>query len=305
MFDGGKITKEKIKLAQSIKFITKEDAINDLENLINISPTKKDLTKIIGNKFINYYMFPYKLDVYKDIKKSNFYDFYKNPSLFLGEKGLKHYKEFIKTRSSYHFYSLYHSNIATFKPLLSKYIYQLFNPSCVLDVAMGWGGRLIGATSIPNIKYIGFDTNKDLIKPYKKMVKDLNISKRIKLIFKDSSKANFSKFNYDMVFTSPPYYRNNKLIERYEGMPEYNNEEDWYDKFFYPVFSNAYKYMQVGGHFCINTNLQGYVMLKRFLGKCDKKINIKNSVGNRVRTDGEFKNKSKEYIYVWKKIIVD
>jgi DNA modification methylase len=131
------------------------------------------------------------------------------------------------------------------------------------------------------------------------MVKDLNISKRVKLIFKDSSKADLSKFNYDMVFTSPPYYKNNKVLEQYEDMPEYKDNEDWYDKFFYPVFSNAYKNMKVGGHFCINTNIEGYEMLKRFLGKCNKKININNTVAHRFRIEGKFKNYSKEFIYIW------
>jgi tRNA G10 N-methylase Trm11 len=299
MIQGGKITKQKIAIAEKIRPIMEDQAIKDLENLININPTKKDLNRIIGNRFIDYYMFPYRLDVNTYKHNSNFYEFYKSPSSYLGEKGLKYYKEFIKTNSPFDFYTLYISSVSIFKPLLSKYIYKLFNPSCVLDPTMGWGGRMVGAMVLPDIKYIGFDTNQDLIKPYKKMVKDLKISKRVKLIFKDSSKADLSKFNYDMVFTSPPYYKKNKVLEQYENMPEYNDKEDWYDKFFYPVFSNAYKHMKVGGKFCINTNNEGYDMLKRFLGKCDKKINIKNTKAQRYRVEGEFKNDSKEYIYIW------
>jgi DNA modification methylase len=165
---------------------------------------------------------------------------------------------------------------------------------------MGWGGRMVGAV-VCGISYIGFDTNTDLIKPYKQMVKDLKISDQVKLIFKDSSKADLSKFKYDMVFTSPPYYKENKVLEQYEGMPTYSGKEEWYDNFFYPVFSNAYKHMSNGGHFCINTNLEGYDMLKRFLGPCNKKIDINNSVARRQRVNGEFKNDSKEYIYIWTK----
>jgi len=303
---GGKITQQKISMANKIRPITEEEAFNDLEKLIDIHPTKKDLNKRIGNTLIDYYMFPYRLDVitYK-YKGSNFYDFVKSPSSYLGDKGYTYYKKFIKDSKNtpYHFYTLYVSSVSIFKPLLSKYIYELFNPTCILDPTMGWGGRMIGAMAIPNTKYIGFDTNTDLIKPYKQMIKDLNISKRVKLYFKDSSKSDFSKFKYDMVFTSPPYYNKNKLIEHYEDMPTFESNEDWYDIFFYPVFSNAYKYMKRGGYFCINTNKDGYEMLKRFLGKCDKKINIKNQSGNRIRDEkGEFKNTSTEYIYIWHKL---
>jgi len=299
MIDGGRITVQKIKIANQVRPITEEEAFEDLEKLIDIHPTKKDLNKKMGNKIVDYYTFPNRLDVITYKKNINFYDFIKDPSKYLGPKGIKYYNKFIKTNTPFKFYGLYMNSVSIFKPLLSKYIYELFNPSCILDPTMGWGGRLIGAMVIPDIKYIGFDTNKDLIKPYKKMIKDLQIQKRVKLFFKDSSKVDLSKYKYDMVFTSPPYYKDNKMLERYEDMPMYNDKEEWYDNFFYPVFSNAYEHMENGGHFCINTNPDGYTMLKRFLGSCDKKIDIKNQAANRVRVEGEFKNVSKEYIYIW------
>jgi 16S rRNA G966 N2-methylase RsmD len=254
-------------------------------------------------------MFPYRLDVktYKTKDSINFYDFYKNPSNYLGEKGYKYFQEYIQKKSQninyniYHFYTLYMNSVSLFKPLISKYLYQIYKPTCILDPTMGWGGRMLGAIVIPDVKYIGFDTNKDLKEPYKEMIKELKISNRVKLYFKDSAKEDFSKFNYDMVFTSPPYYKNKKLLEVYQDMPDYKDEQDWFNKFFYPVFYNSYKYLKKGGHFCINTNKEGYEMLKSFLGKCDKKIDIKNKVANRRRIDGEFKNVSQEFIYIWKK----
>ena len=301
MIQGGKITEQKIKIACRTRPITKEDATKDLERLMEIHPTKSDLNKKIGNKFIDYYMFPYRLDVITYKRNINYYDFIKSPSSYMGPKGYKYYKEFIKKDNPFHFYSLYFSSVSIFKPLLSKYIYELFKPTTVLDPTMGWGGRMVGAMVLPDINYIGFDTNTDLIKPYKQMVKDLKISKRVRLIFKDSSKYDLSEFKYDMVFTSPPYYKNNKVLEKYEGMPEYTDKEDWYNKFFHPLFSSAYDHMSVGGHFCINTNLEGYDMLKRFLGPCNKKIDINNEFARRGRVEGEFKNASKEYIYIWNK----
>lgn len=302
MIEGGKITAKKISIAKRFRDITEEEAMRDYENLENIHPSKSDLNKRSGSVFIDYYMFPYRLDVITYRHKGiNFYDFINKPSNYLGEKGYKYYKEFIKDNSAYNFYSLYISSVSIFKPLLSKYIYELFKPTCILDPTMGWGGRMIGAMAIPDIKYIGFDTNKDLIKPYKNMVNDLQIKDRVKLFFKDSAKADLSKFDYDMVFTSPPYYNEKNLIEKYENMITYDDKEEWYDKFFHPVFHNAYTHMKKGGHFCINTNTDGYEMLTRFLGKCHKKIDIKNTKAQRKREDGKFKDYSKEYIYIWLK----
>ena len=297
--NGGKLTYEKRQVADKIRLISKEEAIKDWERLKDIDVKQSDLTKRIGNTFIDYYMFPYRLDVITYKHGITFYDWLKNPSQYLGPKGYKYYKDFIKDSSPYHYYTLYVSSVSIFKPLLSKYIYKIIKPTTVLDPTMGWGGRMIGAMAINNINYIGFDTNTDLIKPYKMMVKELKIKDRVKLIFKDSSKADLSKYNYDMVFTSPPYYKGSKVLEKYEGMPEYENIDDWYEKFYYPLFSNAYKHMKKGGYFCINTNTEGYELLKRFLGASNKKINIKNTPANRDRRDGEFKNFSKEYIYIW------
>ena len=290
MIQGGKITKQKIAIAKKIRPIMEDNAIKDLENLINIEPTKKDLNKIIGNRFIDYYMFPYRLDVNTYIFNSNFYEFYKSPSSYLGNKGLKYYKEFIKTKSPFQFYSLYGSSVSIFKPLLSKYIYQLFNPSCVLDPTMGWGGRMVGAMVLPDIKYIGFDTNQDLIKPYKEMVKDLKISKRVKLIFKDSSKADLSKFNYDMVFTSPPY----ENIEVYENGSKKTTSE--WAQFYTTIFQKLWDHLRnKNGVYAININADIYQKyLVPLFGECEEKIELKKSTRNK---------KYKEFIYLWRKNI--
>jgi len=42
-------------------------------------------------------------------------------------------------------------------------------------------------------------------------------------------------------------------------------------------------------------------MLKRFLGPCNKKIDINNEFARRRRVEGKFENVSKEYIYIWNK----
>lgn len=288
------ITRHKINISHKFRSITKEESLKDLKNLSEIHPTKNDLNRLAGNKFIDYYMFPYRLDVTTSYRGINFYEFIKSPSKYLGPKKYIYYTEFIKTYSAYRFYSLYISSVSIFKPLLSKYIYELYTPTCVLDPTMGWGGRMVGAIVLPDINYIGFDTNTDLIEPYKKMVADLNVSNRVNLFFQDSSKVDFSKFKYDMVFTSPPYYTKNKLVETYEHMPVYKNKEEWYEAFYYPVFHNAYKHMKPG-HFCINTNVEGYDLLKRFLGPCNTKIDIKNKNATRKKN----KSNGSEYIYVW------
>lgn len=314
---GGKPSKNDFKIANAIKHITKEVALKDFENLVTIHPTQKDLTKLIGNKFINYYMFPYRLDTRCNRRKGvNFYEFYQNPSSYLTKhattfynKSLKHgrsKKNTTKPYKSYDFFTNWFCNVVIFKPLVSKYLYQLYKPHTILDISMGWGGRLLGAMSIPEINYIGFDTNIDLKEPYNKMIRDLdnispdlNVKKRVTLFFKDSSKADFSKFHYNMVFTSPPYFikGSNKGIEGYPHVPSYSSYDDWAEKFFNPVMLNAWKHLEKNGVFCINTNSTDFELLKKLLGKPEKKINIKN---HKIQASAKTVVPS-EYIYIWKK----
>lgn len=289
--------------------------MDDYNKLVEIHPKQNDLNKLIGNRFIDYYMFPYRLNTgCNRFKGVNFYEFNNNPSSYLGEKKIVAFNTYVKEemskgiskeKASYKFFGHWVCSVAIFKPIISKYLYEIYKPHTILDITMGWGGRLAGAMSIPNTKYIGYDTNTDLKKPYAEMIKDLNCSNRVKLFFKDSAKADLSKFKYDMVFTSPPYFLkgSNKSIEGYVNMPSYESYDDWSEKFFNPVMTNAYNHMEKGGAFCINTNSTDYQLLKKLFGIPNRKINIRNTASKRdPKEKAEIDKKvvkSTEYIYIW------
>ena len=64
--------------------------------------------------------------------------------------------------------------IVPFKSSTAKYIYKRFGATNVLDPTAGWGGRLLGASSL-GIKYTGLDTNLNLRDGYNRMINDLDI----------------------------------------------------------------------------------------------------------------------------------
>ena len=315
LIEGGKILIKDIETAEAIRPITKEEAFADYDKLVEIHPKANDLTKLIGNRFVDYYMFPYRLNTACNRYGSvNFFEFNEKPSSYLGEKKLVAFNQFVKEQMSkghskdkatYLFFGHWVCSVSIFKPIIAKYLYEMYNPHTILDITMGWGGRLAGAMSIPNTNYIGFDTNTDLKEPYDEMVKDLKCSKRVKLYFKDSAKADLSKFKYDMVFTSPPYFLkgSDKSIEGYANMPSYESYDDWTERFFNPVMTNAYNNMEKGGAFCINTNATDYELLKKLFGIPNKKINIRNKASHRDPKEKADKDKkvvkSTEYIYIW------
>jgi hypothetical protein len=54
------------------------------------------------------------------------------------------------------------------------------------------------------IPYLGIDANKNMEKSYNDMIQLVKPENDVKMIFKPSETVDFSKFSYDLVFTSPP-----------------------------------------------------------------------------------------------------
>ncbi len=174
---------------------------------------------------------------------------------------------------------------------------------------MGWGCRLVGACASDVPSYIGIDINPSLKEPYEKMVdvlkriiiktkgkKNPNIPLKtnITLLFQDALTVDYSKLDYDCVFTSPPYFN----LEIYEGTTS-KTEEAWISEFYVPIFTKTYKYLKSGGHFILNIPAKLYESVcVPLLGSADTQIPLKK----KTRPKNCYtKNEYNEYIYVWNK----
>jgi DNA modification methylase len=155
---------------------------------------------------------------------------------------------------------------------------------------MEWGGRLIGACALNIPNYIDIDINENLKEPYEKMTRELNkySNTEIHLFFQDALTIDYSKFKYDMVFTSPPYYN----IEIYNGTHK-RSKQEWNNNFYIPLITNTWKYLQKGGHFCFNVPQNIYEdICVPLLGKAHLfEPLILTKRGNGINY--------KEYIYIW------
>jgi len=180
--------------------------------------------------------------------------------------------------------------IVPFKASTAKYIYKKYNATSVLDFTAGWGGRLLGASSL-GIKYTGYDTNIKLKKGYDDMIKLLDI-KNCEMRWKSSQGENFCDIEYDLILTSPPY----ENLELYEGMTPFESEKQFYKGFLLPIMVVAFLNMKDGGHMCINVSPKMYEkMIKYGCPKCNEKIDLRQQLGK------QYKTKSQDYIYVWRK----
>lgn len=281
---------------KKIKNISKEQALKDYEDLCNLKCSEINPNSHIGNKALDYYFFKYRLKT-KSIKGISFYEFvkkniYKKAKSFIKlynyniKKNLNHYE------ALYGVFRLYFGSINQFKPIIAKKLYCIYKPKTILDFSCGWGGRLLAAMSL-DINYIGFDTNYNLRGAYNNLIKDFPTKSNIEIYFEDSSKVDFSKFDYDFVFTSPPYFSNNNILERYENMPNYKDKDEFLLNFLFPVIENVLKHLKNDGIMALNVNKEMYDELKKVIGKATSKRILNISSRNTINY--------KEYIYIWEK----
>ena len=234
----------------------------------------------IGNKGIHFFEFVEKIDFYKTKK-------YIQTLLTFCEKNNRYKDNLIK--KYYYCYGLCFGRINAFKITNALQIYNTYKPYlAVLDPFCGFGGRLVGAM-MQNINYIGIDLNVDLEIKYKHLLRDFDkkSSSEVTLLFTDSNTIDYTKFKYDMVFTSPPY----ENIEIYKHSKKQTSAE--WCVFYKQIFQKCWDNMEYNGTYIININEKIYhTILKPLFGPALETLLLKKSS----------KNDYKEYIYIWKKI---
>jgi len=289
-------------LASQLRTITKEDALDDYNKLKEVDCKVNNDTRHVGNKATDLFFLQYRL--LTTTKKGMSFP----ESLKTDEYNKPYYKKFIEKavkngrsiiEAKYSAFRLYSGSISAFKPIIARRLYCMFNPTTILDFSAGWGGRCLGAMSL-DINYIGFDTNIALKSAYKNMIKMYPHTSDVKIYFKDSSKVDYSKFKYDMVFTSPPYYLKTKPTEAYQNMPIYKDRDDFNERFFFLVVSNTWKNLQNNGVYALNIPIDMYNDIKPILGKAHKEIPLQISQrASEERLGGNYK----EFIYIWYKTL--
>lgn len=291
---------KKKQIAHEIKPKLNEDnAIEDFKKLEKLSDAdiKANPNTRIGRNFVDFFTFVERLET-KGRKGISFFEFWDNKNDYEKKKYIlsliKYNKNTNMTKIQiwYKIFNLYYGSVNIFKPTIAMNVYYKYKPNSVLDMTMGWGGRLVGACALDVPYYTGIDLNKQLIKPYAEMVDTLSkySTTKITLIFKDALKVDYSKINYDLVLTSPPYYN----IEQYSHQPRIN-KDDWDETFYKPLVIKTWEHLQKGGHYCLNVPIDVYErVLKQILGKADAFIPL---VKSKRKSNEEYK----EFIYVWYK----
>lgn len=149
---------------------------------------------------------------------------------------------------------------AQFRPSAAKMIYDYYRPEKVLDLSMGWGDRIAGAYASETVKrYVGIDPNGSLLKGYIEQIKhyrNIDASKKIsyQLFYNRAENENlFIGEEFDMIFTSPPYYDKEKYDQsELQSYVRYKAFDSWMKDFLFKTIEIRTKNLKKGGLLIIN-----------------------------------------------------
>ena len=294
-------------VATAIKDIPLSKARADFAELKAVPCSDINQAAKVGNAVMDHYFFKHRLST-KSKRAISYYDWIKT-NWQSNESEHRFYKFNLaqgKTpeKARYAVFRLYYGAIHGFKSLVAKWLYCTYQPRIgVLDFSAGWGGRCLGAMAL-DITYIGIDTNVDLRPAYERMVQELDPDSKVTMRFQDAATTDFSKFKYDMVFTSPPYFKTVRPIEGYAHMPHYADRADFNARFLFPVVRKTYAHMARGGTYALNIPDDMCDEIKA-AGILPARLHAKHRLFLQPRfAKGNPKNPNvryKEHIYVWKK----
>jgi DNA modification methylase len=133
--------------------------------------------------------------------------------------------------------------------------------------------------------------NHSLKEPYNNLIEFLKerSETNIHMFFENALNIDYSALDYDLVFTSPPYY----FIQKYENNSEYGSKKEMDELFYVPLFSKTFANLKPNGIYALNINKEVYenVCISLF-GHAHDIYPYKKS---------KRQNNYDEIVYVWKK----
>ena len=204
-----------------------------------------------------------------------------------------------------------------FRPSAAKWIYEMFKAKDVLDFSMGWGDRLSGfhASSCTR-SYIGIDPNSSLHPAYISQNLLYDKGKSTQFICLPAEDVNYSKFLVDLVFTSPPYFTQERYCnEPTQSWIKYgNNLDNWLEGFLFPTLRGCWSCLREWGRILIN--ISDFYTREGHLQVCQPMLEFMESIGanyegvigykmtKRVASSNWYDNNNSVYcepIWIWAK----
>jgi hypothetical protein len=136
-----------------------------------------------------------------------------------------------------------------FRPSAGKALVEFFNSKRWYDPCGGWGDRLLAAQSC-GVEYYCREMNPLVIAGYvaQQQLFGGNISFEYKGAEEDCPRENY----FDLVFTSPPYWKAEKYHGKEQSYLKYKKFDEWVEKFLLPMLENSWDSLCDNGVMAIN-----------------------------------------------------
>lgn len=215
------------------------------------------------------------------------------------------------------------SKVTIYRPLLTKRIVEYFNARSVLDVCVGWGGRMIGSLCVPGVEYTGIEPFSKTYSGLCNILTDIDLinNPRVRL-YNDVAENVLPGLNdeqgnpilYDIALTSPPYYNLEIYSDENTQSHHYGSYEDWYNQFLKPVVFGVLDHLKPDGKSCWSVKNfktdKAYDLYDDIVSLHEErgwvKMDVEFYIGNSTRPGLKDKNgnamKNKEITFVFQRI---
>ena len=133
------------------------------------------------------------------------------------------------------------SKVTMYRPLLTKRIVTYFGAKRVLDVCVGWGGRMLGAACIPGVHYTGIEPCLKTFEGLKRICEEIGLNNENVTLWNGCAEhilPTFAEDNtnkFDLAITSPPYYNLEVYSNETTQSHMYGTYVQWVESFLKPV----------------------------------------------------------------------
>ena len=143
------------------------------------------------------------------------------------------------------------SKVTMYRPLLTKRIVEAFGATKVLDVCVGWGGRMLGSACVDGVHYTGIEPCQKTYQGLLHIQQELQLEDQVTL-YNDIAESVLPKLKdtYDLALTSPPYYNLELYSDEESQSHQYGDYSAWVEKFLKPVVFGVLDHLKEDGHSC-------------------------------------------------------
>lgn len=164
---------------------------------------------------------------------------------------------------------------AHFSPYAAAMVYRYFGATSIFDPYAGWGDRCVAAMAL-GIDYTGIDSNKGLIEPFQTLIDTFSHTSKILFISGECERNLDYGSSIDVVFTSPPFWNDNSMLEKYSG--SITNFDTFLKTSLFPIMDKCFAHARV---VCLYINEKMYSEMVLRYRSCDEMIQFKSPTNNK------------------------